>query len=221
MDYSRTEENYLKTIYKLSNEDGLVSTNALAEELNTKPASVSDMIKKLDLKALIHYKKYRGVSLTEEGNLVALRVIRKHRLWEVFLVEKLKFNWDEVHEVAEQLEHIKSTRMIERLDEFLGFPQFDPHGDPIPDENGEFHKVHSIKLSDGEKSKRFKVVAVDDSNSSFLRYLDKAGIGIGAELEILEMIEYDGSLEILIDQQNSRLISHQVAEHILVIESLR
>jgi DtxR family transcriptional regulator, Mn-dependent transcriptional regulator len=131
--FTLSEENYLKAIYHLSKEeDESVSTNALAERLETTAASVSDMLKKLAKKELIEYKKYQGVNISEKGKRVALQIIRKHRLWEVFLVEKLSFNWDEVHEIAEQLEHIDSPTLVKRLDEFLGYPKFDPHGDPIP-----------------------------------------------------------------------------------------
>ncbi|MGB5928452.1 MAG: metal-dependent transcriptional regulator, partial [Cyclobacteriaceae bacterium] len=146
---SLAEENYLKAIYHLSTEDeGNVSTNAISETLNTKPASVSDMLRKLSGKELVSYRKYQGVSLTPSGRKVALQVIRKHRLWEVFLVDKLNFNWDEVHDVAEQLEHIQSPLLIHQLDEFLGHPAYDPHGDPIPDENGGFPEKEQSPLSE-------------------------------------------------------------------------
>ncbi|MEH0155586.1 metal-dependent transcriptional regulator [Limibacter armeniacum] len=219
MNYSRAEENYLKTIYHLSEKGDNVTTNAIAEVLSTKPASVSDMIKKLDSKRLVNYVKYKGVTLTDDGRKIALWVIRKHRLWEVFLLEKLKFNWDEVHEVAEQLEHIKSVPMIERLDEFLGYPKFDPHGDPIPDAKGNFnHQVISLKLSECKRGRQYKVVSVDDSNSTFLQYLDKVGIGIGTTLKILDAMAFDNSLEIEVDSRNRKIVSQQVSENILVCE---
>lgn len=216
MSHSRAEENYLKTIFHLSEQLDNVSTNSIAEALQTKPASVSDMLKKLAQKGLVDYVKYKGVSLTDEGRQIALWVIRKHRLWEVFLLEKLKFNWDEVHEVADQLEHIKSVRMIERLDEFLGFPKYDPHGDPIPDANGNIHQVTCEKLCESDIGVALKVISVDDSSSSFLRYLDKAGIGVGSCITVIDKIDYDNSLEIEINQNIRRVISQQVSQNILV-----
>src|SRR3984885_5178673 len=139
-----TEENYLKAIYHLSHESGSVSTNQIAAALNTKAASVTDMLKKLADKALINYEKYQGVTLTSAGQKIALHIIRKHRLWEYFLVEKLNFKWDEVHEMAEEMEHISSVELIDRLDKFMDYPKHDPHGDPIPDSDGKF-KVHDLK----------------------------------------------------------------------------
>ncbi|KXX69068.1 metal-dependent transcriptional regulator [Flammeovirga sp. SJP92] len=214
--FSHSEENYLKTIYHLSEKDTPVSTNAIADKLQTKAASVTDMIKKLNSKGVIHYQKYKGTTLTEEGNKAALLVIRKHRLWEVFLLEKLNFNWDEVHEVAEQLEHIQSLRMIERLDQFLGYPKHDPHGDPIPDKNGEFSNLKATKLSKIPIKEKATVVSVKDGNSSLLQYLDKVGIGIGTTLEVVEKIEFDQSLEIIINGREQKIISSMVSENILV-----
>jgi len=223
MDFSSAEENYLKAIYHLSvGESEVVSTNAIAEELQTKPASVSDMLKKLSSKELVNYVKYKGVNLTDKGRSVALWIVRKHRLWEVFLVEKLKFNWDEVHEVAEQLEHIKSKPMIEKLDVFLNYPKFDPHGDPIPDRHGNITVISAIPLSEAKIGAILNVVSVSDSNPNLLKYLDKVGISIGSELHILERIAFDGSLEIKIkgNEAVSRLISSQVSKNILItIES--
>ncbi|NLR92485.1 metal-dependent transcriptional regulator [Flammeovirga agarivorans] len=216
--FSHSEENYLKTIYHLSAKQKPVSTNAIAEALSTKPASVTDMIKKLNSKSVIHYQKYKGTTLTAEGEKEALLIIRKHRLWEVFLLEKLNFNWDEVHEVAEQLEHIKSKRMIERLDQFLGFPKHDPHGDPIPDKNGELRDLEAIKLSTLAINDEASVVAVKDENSSLLQYLDKVGIGIGSKIQVTDKIDFDESLEIKIDGRDKKIISALVSENILVQE---
>lgn len=214
---SKAEENYIKTIYHLSSNHLSVSTNAIAEHLQTKPASVSDMLKKLAAKEMVHYEKYKGVKLTPNGEKAALWIIRKHRLWEVFLLETLHFNWDEVHEVAEQLEHIKSYTLIERLDKFLDYPQYDPHGDPIPDANGHFKPQISARLSDTCIGMVYKVVAVNDSNSSFLQYLDKVGIGIGQTVEIVDKIDYDGSLEIKVGGHSiPKLVSLIVSENILV-----
>jgi len=217
---SYTEENYLKAIYHLS-EDGTmdVSTNAISDALQTKPASVSDMLKKLSQKEVINYIKYQGVSLTPSGRKIALQIIRKHRLWEVFLVEKLNFNWDEVHEIAEQLEHIQSNLLIERLDEFLGFPPFDPHGDPIPNERGEMKAKKHSPLSEIALHHQGKVIRLKETSPLFLQYLDKTGIYIGAKIKVMDKIEFDGSLEILIDNKKTILVSSEVAKNILIAES--
>lgn len=216
---SFAEENYLKAIYHLS-EDGTatVTTNAIADMLNTKAASVSDMLKKLSQKVVIDYQRYQGVRITDKGKHEALMVIRKHRLWEVFLVDQLKFNWDEVHEVAEQLEHIKSPLLIKRLDEFLGFPKVDPHGDPIPDENGQVVTKPRIALSNLPVHSVGNMVAVNDSSPVFLQYLDKVGLYIGAKIELLERIEFDGSSEIRIDDERQLFISDQVATNLMITE---
>ncbi|WP_143961079.1 metal-dependent transcriptional regulator [Litoribacter populi] len=213
------EENYLKAVYHLSEEGKKnVSTNDISAEMKTKPASVSDMLRKLSDKKVIDYRKYYGVNITDEGKKYALQVIRKHRLWEVFLVEKLRFAWDEVHEVAEELEHIKSPILIQRLDEFLGHPKFDPHGDPIPDEFGDVKArprlpLNVLALNDGGQ-----IVAVKDSSAAFLRYLDKVGAYIGARVKVLDKVEFDGSLEILVDNKKTLFMSKDVAENILVLQ---
>lgn len=213
---SFSEENYIKAIYHLSNGgEDKVSTNALAESLNTAAASVSDMIKRLAGKKLVSYKKYWGVNISEQGKSAALRVIRKHRLWEVFLTSKLKFNWDEVHEVAEQLEHIKSPLLVKRLDEFLGYPKFDPHGDPIPKENGEFKLKPHVPLSQAESGQSGIIVSVNDTSSVFLKYLDKIGAHIGAKVKVQDKSEFDGSLEISIDNK-SVFVSSKASENILI-----
>ncbi|MCC5930817.1 MAG: metal-dependent transcriptional regulator [Cyclobacteriaceae bacterium] len=215
MSLSFAEENYLKAIYLLSkNGTETVSTNAISEMLQTRPASVSDMIRKLSNKGVILYQKYQGVSISEEGKIMALRVIRKHRLWEVFLVEKLKFNWDEVHEVAEQLEHIRSPLLIRRLDEFLGFPKYDPHGEPIPDEAGIIQEKKSIMLSEVAEMIQGIVCAVNDSNPLFLKYLDRMGIYIGAGVRVVEKIDFDGSMVVLIDNKQKVSISREVCENL-------
>lgn len=216
---SFAEENYLKAIYHLAEQSGhSVSTNAIAEELNTKAASVTDMIKRLSSKGILSYRKYKGVHVSEEGKTAALQVIRKHRLWETFLVAKLKFNWDEVHEVAEQLEHIKSPLLIKRLDELLGHPKFDPHGDPIPDENGEFKEKQKSPVSEFEIDQAGIVVSVQDDSPAFLQYLDKIGIYIGAKIKVIEKVEFDGSMEIQIDNRKTVFISKQVSENIWLTE---
>jgi DtxR family transcriptional regulator, Mn-dependent transcriptional regulator len=216
---SFTEENYLKAIYHLSLEgEKAVSTNAIAENMQTRAASVTDMIKKLSAKNVITYEKYYGVNITKKGRDAALLVIRKHRLWETFLVNKLGFSWDEVHDVAEQLEHIHSPLLIQKLDEFLGFPRFDPHGDPIPDNRGKVSSIKQVALSEATENRKYEISGVKDDNSAFLRYLDKIGIYIGASIKILERIEFDGSLEIQIDNRNRAFVSKEAAQNILLIE---
>ncbi|GHE71482.1 MULTISPECIES: metal-dependent transcriptional regulator [Roseivirga] len=215
--YSLSEENYIKAIYHLSNHgQESVNTNAIAIEMNTTPASVSDMIRKLSKKKVVDYQKYRGVHISEKGKEIALKIIRKHRLWEVFLVEKLNFHWDEVHDIAEQLEHIKSPLLISKLDEFLGFPKHDPHGDPIPDENGVFSTVKKEPLCNIEAGQSCKVITVNDSSSAFLKYLDKVGISIGTTLRIDDHNEFDGSVDITINQNKSTTVSPAAAQNILV-----
>jgi DtxR family transcriptional regulator, Mn-dependent transcriptional regulator len=216
---SYAEENYLKTIYHLSNHgETEVSTNAIAEVLNTKPASVTDMLKKLALKNVIRHVRYQGVTVSEDGKTAALSVIRKHRLWEVFLVEKLKFNWDEVHDVAEQLEHINSPLLIERLDEFLGFPKYDPHGDPIPDAKGQFTIKPKIPVLETQIGQVGIISAVTDSSTLFLQYLDKIGIYIGAKVKVLDKIEYDNSIEILLDNKRTVTISKEASKNLMITE---
>jgi DtxR family Mn-dependent transcriptional regulator len=216
LDLSFTEENYLKIIYHLHHKNQNVLTNSIAEALETKPSTVSDMLKKLSSKKLVNYEKYKGVSLTQDGQLAALWVIRKHRLWEVFLVEKLKFSWDEVHEVAEQLEHIKSKSLIDKLDQFLGFPKKDPHGDPIPDSEGNIEDVVLIPLSNSTLGKMMQVSTVKSDNKSFLQYLAKVEIKIGSFVKIVERLEYDGSLEIELNNNTRIIISSKISENIMV-----
>lgn len=217
---SLVEENYLKTIYHLSEGGGQqVSTNAIAEAIHTKPASVSDMIQKLDRKGVITYTKYQGVNVTEEGMQQALKVIRKHRLWEAFLVKHLNFHWDEVHEVAEQLEHIKSPLLIERLDAFLGHPQVDPHGDPIPDSRGVIKSKPQIQLGDLPLGTQGVIMAVKDSRPAFLQHLDKIGAYLGAKILVMDKEEFDGSMRVRIEGGKIQFISKEVASNILVEEN--
>ncbi len=216
--HSYTEENYLKAIFKLIEHDSdVVTTNAIAEKLKTKAASVSDMLKKLADKKLINYQKYQGVSLTAKGEKVALNIIRKHRLWEMFLVEKLDFKWDEVHDVAEQLEHIKSEKLIAQIDKFLNYPKVDPHGDPIPDEKGKLQIQKSKSISNFKLNDVLIITGVVDHSPAFLRYLDKSGLALGNEIKIKEIIEFDKSLQIVVNKKNTIFISFEVAKNILVI----
>jgi DtxR family Mn-dependent transcriptional regulator len=205
----QAEENYIKIIFKIETETGgEASTNAIAEAAQTKAASVSDMLRKLAQKGLINYVKYQGVTLTDEGKREALTIIRKHRLWEVFLVNKLGYKWDEIHDIAEQLEHIQSTDLIERLDAFLEFPRFDPHGDPIPNARGEFTQ---------DPGKKGTIAGVKNSSTVFLQYLDKIGIAIGSSFQIVDKIDYDQSVELRVDGRKM-FISRDVAQNLYSIE---
>jgi len=211
-----SEENYLKTIYHLTIvSDSEVSTNAIAEKMETKASSVTDMLKKLAEKDLVNYKKYQGVSLTDSGKLSAKMIVRKHRLWEVFLVEKLDFSWDEVHDIAEQLEHIKSEKLINKLDDFLGNPTEDPHGDPIPDANGQIVKIEKQLLSEFALNKKGICVGVKDTSSEFLKYLDKQQIALGSSIEVLSKETFDASLKIKVDNKELT-VSNKIAGNLYV-----
>ena len=213
---SQTEENYLKAIYSLGlSNSKSVTTTLIAKKLATKPSSVTDMIKKLAEKKLINYEKYKGVSLTVTGKKIAINIVRKHRLWEVFLVNKLNFNWDEVHEIAEQLEHIHSNLLVTRLEEFLEFPKHDPHGDPIPDEHGNIALHKKVRLSSIEENKSCVVIGVKDSSSAFLKYLDSAHIKLGSSLKVVSKEEFDNSL-LIENNTKLRTISHQIAKNLFV-----
>lgn len=213
---TQSEENYLKTIYHLGKQGSIsVSTNDISEKIATKASSVTDMLKKLAEKELVDYKKYQGVCLTNEGKRIAANVIRKHRLWELFLVNKLNFSWDEVHDVAEQLEHIKSPKLVNELDVFLEYPTHDPHGDPIPDKEGNIQKVQKILLSQVNESVVCFCVGVKDSSANFLKYLDKNSIALGTEIQVLTKESFDNSITIRIN--NSDLtISKEIANNIYV-----
>lgn len=215
MSLTLTEENYLKAIYHLSEDVTVVSTNAIAEKIETKASSVTDMLKKLADKNLISYIKYKGVSLTTTGRNTAVNIVRKHRLWEVFLVEKLNFTWDEVHDVAEQLEHIKSPKLIEELDMFLGYPTHDPHGDPIPNSAGKIKERSKIVLSKALVGNNYKCVGVLDSSSEFLKYLDKHHIEIGTLIHVSDLEEFDQSMTIQIDNK-TMVMSKAITSNIYV-----
>ena len=223
LNYSTSEENYIKAIFHLQGQADTVTTNELAHELNTKPASVTDMMKKLKVKKLLHYQPYRGFRLSNEGKKVALGIIRRHRLWEYFLAEKLKFNWDEVHAVAEDMEHVSSKKLIDKLDEFLGYPRFDPHGDPIPDVHGKIEISKQICMSGLPLNKQAVVSKVGDQSSEILELLKHKNISIGTRVEVKKKFEFDNSMEIKIYQQHasaaSRMpftISEQLASNIFV-----
>jgi DtxR family Mn-dependent transcriptional regulator len=210
------EENYLKTIFHLERKlNSDVSTNALAERMQTRASSVTDMMQKLADKKMLVYKKYKGVQLTEKGKKAAAYVVRKHRLWEVFLVDKLKFHWDEVHDIAEQMEHIKSVELIKRLDVFLGHPDFDPHGDPIPDKEGNIKKAEKRLLSELIKNQTGICVGVKESSPEYLQYLDKKNISIGTKINVLGKEFFDGSMMIQVERDQF-FISKQIAENLYV-----
>jgi DtxR family transcriptional regulator, Mn-dependent transcriptional regulator len=215
---SFTEENYLKAIYTLCERSDTfeTSTNEIAEKISTKPPTVSDMLRKLTDKKLVTYEKYKKVQLTKLGRQMAIQIIRKHRLWEVFLHDKLQFTWDKVHEVAEQLEHIRSEELISRLEKFLGHPLYDPHGDPIPSANGELAQTKRIILSDVDEGKICHVVGVKDSSSAFLQYLQQLNIGIGTKIKVMERIRYDGSLSISMKRGQQTSVSKKFADNVLV-----
>lgn len=214
MTYS--EENYLKVIYHLSqNANKGVTTNAIANVMESKPSSVTDMVQKLADKELVIYKKYQGVELTDKGKFMALMIVRKHRLWEVFLVEKLHFSWDEVHDVAEQLEHIKSEKLTDKLDEFLDFPTEDPHGDPIPDRNGKIAKTDKKLLSEMAIGRKMICVGVKDSSPPFLQYLDKQQIALGSAIEIISKEDFDMSLTLRLGDKEVT-VSNKIAANLFV-----
>lgn len=213
---TNSEENYIKVIFHLSQVSPKgVNTNAIAGMLDTKASSVTDMLKKLSEKELVTYQKYYGVTLTEQGNLLAKMIVRKHRLWEVFLVNKLNFSWDEVHEIAEELEHIKSDVLIKKLDKFLDFPDFDPHGDPIPDSEGQIKKINKLLLSDGQLDKEYQCVGVKDSSTAFLQYLNKQKIALGSKIMIKEKESFDDTLLVKIDSREFT-ISNKIANNLYV-----
>jgi len=219
---SQSIENYLKAIFSITEASSQkeASTSAIAEILSTKSSSVTDMLQKLDRKGLVSYQKYKGASLTKEGREISIHIIRKHRLWEVFLVEKLGFKWDQIHDIAEQMEHIQSHDLTDRLDKFLEFPKFDPHGDPIPDKEGNITKHSSaIDLFDLEAGSDGVIIGVNDSSDDFLRYLEKHNLGLGVNIKMLERFDFDHSVSIQLPGNNSLSLSAQAARNIIVRKS--
>ncbi len=213
--FSASEENYLKTIFHLQMEKDNVTTNELAEQLSTKPASITDMTKKLSSKNLLHYKPYYGFSLTNDGKKIALFIIRRHRLWEYFLSEKLGFGWEEVHLLAEELEHVSNKKLIDRLDEYLGFPAFDPHGDPIPDHRGKVRTINKVLLSQLPLNTPGEVCQVRNQSPEMLDLLQHKKITIGTKVEVKKIYGFDHSLELKI--RNATLtISEQLSKNIFV-----
>lgn len=214
-----SEENYLKIIYNIDKQGGKkITPTAIAKALNNNPASVIDMLKKLGDKKWVNYDKGKGAKLTSNGRMIAISVIRKHRLWEVFLLEKLGYEWDQVHDIAEQLEHIQYPDLADRLDKFLGYPQYDPHGDPIPSASGEMAAMNRIMLEEAVVGKRYKVVGVKDTSPEFLQYLKKLDIGIGTKIAIVEKISFDHSMVIRIEDNSETTVSKVFAQNLLVHE---
>jgi len=212
---SQSEEDYLKAIYHLEMDYDSISTNSVADYLNMKPSSVTDMLKKLADKKYINYQKYKGSSLTKKGKLIALSIIRKHRLWETFLVEKLGFGWDQVHLIAEQLEHIKSEELIENLDDFLGNPKYDPHGDPIPNKEGKIEKMNQKLLVELKIQQKGIITGVKKGTASLLSYLDKEKIKLGDSIKVLEVLEFDGTF--IVEINNRKLtFSEKICQNLLL-----
>ena len=212
---SQSEEDYLKALYHLETDFDAVSTNSIADYLVMKPSSVTDMLKKLAEKKFINYQKYKGTSLTRKGKLIALSIIRKHRLWETFLVEKLGFGWDQVHIIAEQLEHIKSEELIENLDNFLGNPKYDPHGDPIPNKDGEIEKMNQKLLVELKASQKGIITGVKKGTASLLNYLDKEKIKLGDSVEVIEILEFDGTYIVEINKRKLTF-SEKICQNLLL-----
>ncbi len=217
MHQTASEENYIKCIYHLQHNKGKVSTNLLADAIQTKPASVTDMLKKLQSKKLVNYEKYYGVKLSESGNRIALDVIRKHRLWECFLVNTLGFNWTKVHEVAEHLEHISNKELINRLDDFLGNPSIDPHGDPIPDQKGKYKTIMQSCLSEVPLRHVVSVSSIKNQSTQMLELLSHYNITIGTKIRVIRRFEFDGSAEIKINKAPLTIVSEQVAKNVYCI----
>jgi DtxR family Mn-dependent transcriptional regulator len=212
---SQSEEDYLKAIYHLEMDYDSISTNSVADYLNMKPSSVTDMLKKLADKKYINYQKYKGSSLTRKGKLIALSIIRKHRLWETFLVDKLGFGWDQVHLIAEQLEHIKSEELIENLDDFLGNPKYDPHGDPIPNKEGKIEKMNQKLLVELKIQQEGIITGVKKGTASLLSYLDKEKIKLGDSIKVIEVLEFDGAF--IVEINNRKLtFSEKICQNLLL-----
>jgi DtxR family transcriptional regulator, Mn-dependent transcriptional regulator len=217
--YTRSEENHLKAIYSLSlTAPKKISLTLISEVLDINPASVIDMVGKLAEKKLILYDKTKGARLTDKGYEIAVSIVRKHRLWESFLLEKLGYGWDEVHDIAEQLEHIENPQLADKLDKYLGFPAYDPHGDPIPRADGATAVTYKTKLSEVPVGKSCEIMAVKDANPTFLQYLEKLDLHIGAKITVIEKIPFDDSVVIMIGNNNKTTVSKAFANNLLVRE---
>ncbi len=217
---TKTEENYLKAIFKISEKaQKSASTNAIAKQLGTSAASVTDMVKKLFDKGYIHYESYKGVTLKSTGRKVATDLIRRHRLWEVFLVKKLRFSWDQVHDIAEELEHVPSSELIMRLDAYLDYPKFDPHGDPIPNADGKFTIRNQTILSDMHKGQQGVLVGVKDHSKEFLKFLSKLNIKLGTHIAVIGQEIFDKSQQVIINKKDTATLSEMVTQNLLVKKS--
>ena len=213
---TRSEEDHLKAVYSLLQEGDNAQTKDIAQRLSTKASSVTDMLKKLAEKGLLKHQPYHGVKLTAKGRGHALQLVRRHRLWETFLVQQLGFGWDEVHAVAEQLEHVASTKLIDRLDDHLGNPGFDPHGDPIPDRQGRIRTRKTERLSECGNGAHVRIAAVSETTDGLLRLLDSKGLRIGSQLTVLEVHAFDGSLDIKPKNGAAFSLSQDVCHHLQV-----
>ena len=214
---TETEENYIKAIYKITEKNqGAANTNAIAAHLSTSPASVTDMLKRLSDKEYFHYEKYKGVYLTSKGIRMATNLVRRHRLWEVFLVDKLNFAWDEVHDLAEQLEHVDSDKLINKLDDYLGNPKYDPHGDPIPNQEGKFTIRSQVTLQSLSVGESGVVVGVREHDTPFLQYLNQLKINLGTEIKVLDQLEFDHSKSVMINDSSTEILSHKACSNLFV-----
>jgi DtxR family Mn-dependent transcriptional regulator len=214
---TQTEENYIKAIFKITEKNqGIANTNAIAEQLSTSPASVTDMLQRLSEKEYFNYEKYKGVNLTAKGIKMATNLIRKHRLWESFLVDKLGFSWDEVHDIAEELEHVNSEELVNRLDKFLGYPKYDPHGDPIPNAEGKFTLRNQVPLVNLNKNESGIVVGVRVHDTPFLLFLNSINVKVGSKIFVNNHIDFDHSKEVIIDDKNKLILSHKLCSNLFV-----
>ena len=212
---TKSEEDYLKCLYHLQQGKKNVSTNEIANYLSMKPSSVSDMLKKLAEKKCVNYLKYKGSSLTKKGKLIALSVIRKHRLWETFLVSKLGFSWSKVHNIAEQLEHVNSEELIDKLDHFLAYPQIDPHGDPIPQKNGTIAELNQKLLSELKHGEEGIITGIKKGTPSLLNFLDQKNIKLGDKIQLISILEFDQSAEVIIHEKTINL-SEKICSNLLI-----
>ena len=213
---SQTEENYLKSLYVLANSANTVNATELSSLLSVRLPTVNSMIKNLKKQGLVNYEKYKPISLTANGRKIATQVIRKHRLTEMFLVNKMGFGWEEVHDIAEQVEHINSVDFFERMDKLLGFPKFDPHGSPIPDKNGDISFQFKLRLCDCKPGEKVKLAALSHDSSDFLKFLDKHELNLGTEIEIISLEIFDNSMVVQYKNFSSKTFSHVVCERLLV-----
>ncbi len=211
-----TEENYLKELFLLANAKGEVNSNELSKFLGIKMPTVNSMMKKFAKKKLVHYQSYKPIRLTTKGKKLAGLIIRKHRLTEMYLFKKMGFGWEEVHSIAEQIEHIRSTEFFDKIDELLDYPKFDPHGEPIPDKNGNIKEIYHLNLSECKKGDLIQIVSINDSTEDFLKFLNRKKISIGDKFEIKNIELYDNSFEIISENNNKITLSNSVCNKIFV-----